>query len=187
MGPRHDQQGQRGGCCCGRQGRQSGCSCWRASTVGRLVGGCPRAAARLPSLLRVPPPRPRARSDSHLLPRLQVWLVKLEGVESPEEAALLRGHSLLIPASARQALEDEDEFYVQVGWGQGGNLFMDGDLCMGQRAGWGTVDGQVSERRCVMGNWGRQPRHLSRARVPPRTRGLPSMLPRRNRPTFNSL
>lgn len=45
----------------------------------------------------------------------QVWLVKLEGVESPEEAALLRGHSLLIPASARQALEDEDEFYVQVG------------------------------------------------------------------------
>ncbi|KAI7841346.1 hypothetical protein COHA_004964 [Chlorella ohadii] len=43
----------------------------------------------------------------------EVWLVKLEGVESPEEAALLRGHSLLIPASARQALEDEDEFYVQ--------------------------------------------------------------------------
>lgn len=48
-------------------------------------------------------------------PSPQVWLVKLEGVESPEEAALLRGYSLLIPASARQALEDEDEFYVQVG------------------------------------------------------------------------
>lgn len=41
--------------------------------------------------------------------------MKLEGVESPEEAATLRGHTLLIPASARGALEDEDEFYVQVG------------------------------------------------------------------------
>jgi hypothetical protein len=56
-----------------------------------------------------------------LLPRrlwLQVWLVKLADVESPEEAALLRGHTLLIPASAREALEDEDEFYVQVGRGR---------------------------------------------------------------------
>lgn len=43
----------------------------------------------------------------------EVWLVKLEGVESPEEAAELRGHTLLIPASAREPLEDEDEFYVQ--------------------------------------------------------------------------
>ena len=52
----------------------------------------------------------------------ELWLVKLEGVESPEEAALLRGHTLLIPASAREALQDEDEFYVQVGQGrwQGG-------------------------------------------------------------------
>lgn len=40
--------------------------------------------------------------------------MKLEGVESPEEAAELRGHTLLIPASAREPLEDEDEFYVQV-------------------------------------------------------------------------
>ncbi len=45
--------------------------------------------------------------------------MKLEGVESPEEAQLLRGHSLLIPATARKALADEDEFYVQVrGWQQ---------------------------------------------------------------------
>ncbi|GAB4821962.1 hypothetical protein N2152v2_009008 [Parachlorella kessleri] len=43
----------------------------------------------------------------------EVWIVKLEGVESPEEAQLLRGHSLLIPATARKALADEDEFYVQ--------------------------------------------------------------------------
>lgn len=43
-----------------------------------------------------------------------MWLVKLEEVESPEEAALLRGHTLLIPASARAPLEDEDEFYIQV-------------------------------------------------------------------------
>lgn len=40
--------------------------------------------------------------------------MKLEEVESPEEAALLRGHTLLIPASARAPLEDEDEFYIQV-------------------------------------------------------------------------
>lgn len=44
----------------------------------------------------------------------EVWLVKLAGVDSPEEAALLRGHVLLVPPSARRALEDEDEFYVQV-------------------------------------------------------------------------
>lgn len=51
----------------------------------------------------------------------EAWIVKLEGVESPEEAALLRGHALLIPASAREELEDEDEFYVQVGgWEDGG-------------------------------------------------------------------
>ena len=56
----------------------------------------------------------------------EIWLVKLEGVDSPEEAELLRGHRLLIPAAARPALEDGDEFYVQarrrgVGWlGEGG-------------------------------------------------------------------
>ena len=43
----------------------------------------------------------------------EVWLVKLEGIDSPEEAATVRGHTLLIPASARNALDDEDEFYVQ--------------------------------------------------------------------------
>lgn len=57
-------------------------------------------------------------------PSSQVWLVKLEGVESPEEAAELRGHTLLIPASAREPLEDEDEFYVQVG--AGSNVGADG-------------------------------------------------------------
>ncbi|KAL4859239.1 Ribosome maturation factor RimM [Chlorella vulgaris] len=43
----------------------------------------------------------------------EVWLVKLEDIESPEEAALLRGHMLLVPASARPPLDDDDEFYVQ--------------------------------------------------------------------------
>lgn len=43
----------------------------------------------------------------------EVWLVKLQGVESPEEAAMLRGHFILITATERQPLEDEDEFYVQ--------------------------------------------------------------------------
>jgi len=43
----------------------------------------------------------------------EVWLVKLKGVESPEEATLLRGRTLLIPSSAREPLDDDDEFYVQ--------------------------------------------------------------------------
>lgn len=43
----------------------------------------------------------------------EIWLVKLEGVDSPEDAALLRGHTLLIPPMLRAPLEDEDEFYVQ--------------------------------------------------------------------------
>jgi 16S rRNA processing protein RimM len=41
-----------------------------------------------------------------------MWLVKLRAAESPEAAALLRGHTLLVPAAGRPALEDEDEFYV---------------------------------------------------------------------------
>lgn len=76
----------------------------------------PCVATSLGAWDRLPPPATLHASPAALLATLeQVWLVKLEGVESPEEAALLRGHSLLIPASARQALEDEDEFYVQVG------------------------------------------------------------------------
>ena len=43
----------------------------------------------------------------------EVWLVKLQGVETPEEAAGLRGHFILIAATERPPLEDEDEFYVQ--------------------------------------------------------------------------
>ena len=43
----------------------------------------------------------------------ELWIVKLEGIDSPEEASLVRGHVLLIPAADRDPLEDEDEFYVQ--------------------------------------------------------------------------
>jgi 16S rRNA processing protein RimM len=43
----------------------------------------------------------------------QVWLVKLEGVDCPEDVGPLRGHTLLIPAAQRAPLEDADEFYVQ--------------------------------------------------------------------------
>ena len=39
--------------------------------------------------------------------------MKLEDVDSPEEAAEIRGHILMIPADARDELEDEDEFYMQ--------------------------------------------------------------------------
>ncbi len=44
----------------------------------------------------------------------EVWLVKLEGTGSPEDAALLRGARLLIRRSDRAPPADEDEFYVQV-------------------------------------------------------------------------
>lgn len=43
----------------------------------------------------------------------EVWLVKLAGINTPEDAAQMRGHRLLIPSRARPPLEDEDEFYVQ--------------------------------------------------------------------------
>ena len=45
----------------------------------------------------------------------EVWLVKLAGVDSPEDADALRGHALLVRADERPPLEDDDEFYVQVG------------------------------------------------------------------------
>ncbi len=44
----------------------------------------------------------------------EVWLVKLAGTDSPEEADLLRGCKLLIRPTDRAPLEDEDEFYAQV-------------------------------------------------------------------------
>jgi 16S rRNA processing protein RimM len=43
----------------------------------------------------------------------ELWIVKLEGIDSPEEAQLVRGHVLLIPAADRAPLDDDDEFYVQ--------------------------------------------------------------------------
>ena len=43
----------------------------------------------------------------------EIWIVKLEEINSPEEAALIKGQTLLIPAAAREPLDDEDEFYVQ--------------------------------------------------------------------------
>jgi 16S rRNA processing protein RimM len=44
----------------------------------------------------------------------EIWLVKLAGVDSPEDADALRGHALLVRADERPPLEDADEFYVQV-------------------------------------------------------------------------
>jgi 16S rRNA processing protein RimM len=43
----------------------------------------------------------------------EVWIVKLKGINSPEEVTDIRGHILLISASQREVLEDDDEFYVQ--------------------------------------------------------------------------
>jgi hypothetical protein len=44
----------------------------------------------------------------------EVWLVKLAGTDSPEEADALRGCKLLIRPTDRPPLADEDEFYAQV-------------------------------------------------------------------------
>lgn len=44
----------------------------------------------------------------------KVWLVKLEGTDSPEAADALRGCKLLIRPMDRPPLDDEDEFYAQV-------------------------------------------------------------------------
>ena len=43
-----------------------------------------------------------------------MWLVKLAGVDGPEDADALRGHSLLVRADERPPLDGDDEFYVQV-------------------------------------------------------------------------
>jgi len=41
------------------------------------------------------------------------WLLKIEGIDSMEEAETLRGHTLHMLAEDRPDLEDDDEFYVQ--------------------------------------------------------------------------
>ena len=43
----------------------------------------------------------------------EVWIVKLKGINNPEEVTDIRGHVLMISASQREVLEDDDEFYVQ--------------------------------------------------------------------------
>jgi len=43
----------------------------------------------------------------------EVWIVKLKGVNTPEEAQVIRGHALLVHESVRDTLDDEDEFYIQ--------------------------------------------------------------------------
>lgn len=43
----------------------------------------------------------------------QTWLVKVEGVDSIEEAEQLRGQMLSMSAQERPQIDDEDEFYVQ--------------------------------------------------------------------------
>jgi 16S rRNA processing protein RimM len=41
----------------------------------------------------------------------EVWIVKLEEINSPEEVSTLKGYTILIPKASRPQLEDEDEFY----------------------------------------------------------------------------
>lgn len=43
----------------------------------------------------------------------EVWIVKLKGINTPEEAKIIHGHTLLVHESVRDELDDEDEFYIQ--------------------------------------------------------------------------
>lgn len=43
----------------------------------------------------------------------EVWIVKIKGINSPEEAQSIRGYTLMVHESVRDDLDDEDEFYVQ--------------------------------------------------------------------------
>ena len=43
----------------------------------------------------------------------QHWLVRVEGVNTVEEAEELRGHVLSMSARDRPEIDDDDEFYVQ--------------------------------------------------------------------------
>jgi 16S rRNA processing protein RimM len=43
----------------------------------------------------------------------EVWIVKIKGINSPEEAQAIRGYTLMVHESVRDDLDDEDEFYVQ--------------------------------------------------------------------------
>lgn len=40
------------------------------------------------------------------------WLIKVQGYDTPEEVAGLRGFYLVVPDSDRPTLDDEDEYYV---------------------------------------------------------------------------
>ena len=44
----------------------------------------------------------------------EIWIVKLQGVDSLTESETLRGQTLLVSSTDRPELEDEDEFLVQV-------------------------------------------------------------------------
>ena len=43
----------------------------------------------------------------------EVWLVKLKGVDTPEAAEAFKAQRLMMAASDRPVLEDDEEFYVQ--------------------------------------------------------------------------
>ena len=43
----------------------------------------------------------------------EVWIVKIKGINYPEEAQAIRGYTLMVHESVRDDLDDEDEFYVQ--------------------------------------------------------------------------
>ena len=43
----------------------------------------------------------------------EVYICKIKGINTPEEAREIHGHTLLVHESARDDLDDDDEFYVQ--------------------------------------------------------------------------
>ena len=48
-----------------------------------------------------------------LLQGKEVWLVKLKGVDTPEEAEAYKAQCLMMSANDRPTLNDDEEFYVQ--------------------------------------------------------------------------
>jgi hypothetical protein len=42
-----------------------------------------------------------------------VWLLKIRGIETPEEAENLKGQVLMMPAGERPQLDSDEEFYAQ--------------------------------------------------------------------------
>jgi len=53
------------------------------------------------------------RGQSSVYKGREVFICKIKGINTPEEARAIHGHTLMVHTSARDELQDDDEFYVQ--------------------------------------------------------------------------